>query len=604
MKKIIPFLKFYTRHAHCCRLSATLLLWFVYTGGLFAQGALPALLVQGTLTQADGTALDDTIHTVTFKLWTEPGGDSGTAVFTETIPNVKTVGGVYSVVLGRNGTPITAPFDRIYYLGVTVGANGNELLTRPPLTHAPYTLSLLGKSNKFPPAGLALADSIKVAGMATIETLQVTNAVTIDTLQVAGIAQAGAFVANSGAPDMPFAGKGYAFGAGGDTDGGLFSTADGVISIYTNGAERLKVEGPRIDLKQKALAADFGGAVGHGYRFGDPDSGLSGSGSEVKLTGYGTDRIHLTSGGNEFHGITKFFGEIRFDTISSTEADIDFIDPIVITQDIDYTDYPLTGLQYHEYTNTGVKVSSSFGNASFDNISLRAAGTVVAEGYYAISDKRVKKDFSRVNAAEALAQLLRLQVTDYRYIDEIAKGRGQKKGFIAQEVEAVEPAAVMQSTGFIPSVYAPAEHVRASDRQFVFSMARPHGLQKGDRVRIFEGAVRHDMTVEEATETAFSVAMWSGAVPANAFVFGKEVADFKEVNYDYLFTVNVAATQELARRAEILEQELSEILARNAALRAENTGLETAQTALDNQLRELFGSLKLLEAPGANSVEK
>ena len=27
---------------------------------------------------------------------------------------------------------------------------------------------------------------------------------------------------------------------------------------------------------------------------------------------------------------------------------------------------------------------------------------VVAEGYYAISDKRVKKDFSRVNAAEAL----------------------------------------------------------------------------------------------------------------------------------------------------------------------------------------------------------
>lgn len=152
----------------------------------------------------------------------------------------KTVGGVYSVVLGRNGTPITAPFDRIYYLGVTVGANGNELLTRPPLTHAPYTLSLLGKSNKFPPAGLALADSIKVAGMATIETLQVTNAVTIDTLPVAGIAQAGAFVGKQRSARYAICRERLCLRSGGDTDGGLFSTADGVISIYTNGAEQLK----------------------------------------------------------------------------------------------------------------------------------------------------------------------------------------------------------------------------------------------------------------------------------------------------------------------------------------------------------------------------
>lgn len=51
------------------------------------------------------------------------------------------------------------------------------------------------------------------------------------------------FVASSGAPSPFVAGRGYSFfGAGGDQDGGLFSVADGTVSIYTNSAEALQVQ--------------------------------------------------------------------------------------------------------------------------------------------------------------------------------------------------------------------------------------------------------------------------------------------------------------------------------------------------------------------------
>jgi len=51
-----------------------------------------------------------------------------------------------------------------------------------------------------------------------------------------------AFVAGSGAPSPFTAARGYSFAAPGDQDGGLFSVADGTVSIYTNSVEALQVQ--------------------------------------------------------------------------------------------------------------------------------------------------------------------------------------------------------------------------------------------------------------------------------------------------------------------------------------------------------------------------
>jgi hypothetical protein len=91
-----------------------------------------------------------------------------------------------------------------------------ELTPRILLTSAPYALSLIGTTNKFPSSGVVVADSIRVNG---------------------GV------LARGGAPGLNGVNKnGYAFtGNGGDKDSGVFSTADGKVSLYANNIEILAV---------------------------------------------------------------------------------------------------------------------------------------------------------------------------------------------------------------------------------------------------------------------------------------------------------------------------------------------------------------------------
>lgn len=568
--------------------------------GMFSLAA-PALLaqaslsVQGVLSKSDGTAVDDGDYSMTFKLWTTQTG--GTAVHTESIQEVETIGGVYSVVLGRNGTPLTAPFDQLYYLGVSVGG-GQELLPRPLLTHAPYALSLLGERNRFPSTGLVQVEAINTPGTATAQTLDVTGIAKLPVLNLTGKLSAAAFVGTSGAPALVTAGKGYSFGAGGDQDGGLFSTADGTVSIYANANECIRVTDSHIK---------FGGAVQTitGFAF---DDGLFTSGLfdflnnyEIYLRYKGADRIGLLSTATEYNGLSVFQGTANFDgDIESSNDYIEINKPVdIISEGRTYSNVDLDNDVYRKYFDNGENhYDVSDGDQTFDDVSLIVNGAILSEddGFYAVSDRRIKKDFSRVNQAESLAQLCRLQVTDYRYMDEIEKGRGLHKGFIAQEVEAIAPAAITKGAGFIPNVYAPASNIETVDQQFVFSLAAPHGLQKGDKVRILDDAGWHEPTVDAVTETGFAVAPWGQTAPGKAFVYGKEVADFKSVDYDFLFTMNIAATQELARRVQALENGIPVYPAPDyQALREKNAAFAIQQAGFGKQLDELGKRLKRLE---------
>lgn len=106
------------------------------------------LSVQGTIQNFNGSAVDNGLYDVIFKLYTTDAG--GAAVWSET-QSVQVTGGVYSVLLG-SVTPLTAAFDQTYYLGITL-PGGPELTPRSRLTSSPYALSLIGQSNIFPSTG-------------------------------------------------------------------------------------------------------------------------------------------------------------------------------------------------------------------------------------------------------------------------------------------------------------------------------------------------------------------------------------------------------------------------------------------------------------------
>ncbi|MBK7939623.1 MAG: hypothetical protein IPJ82_22185 [Lewinellaceae bacterium] len=206
-------------------------LFFLFFGLLtanLAQAQSARLGVQGILKKANGNAVDDGTYSITFKLYDMATG--GTALWTETQTNVELASGIYTATLG-SVTALNIPFDKTYYLGITVGT-GAEMSPRIQLTTAPYALSLIGNTNQFPSSGLVKADSGNIAGrLAVGQALSGPHSVQVN----------GGILARGGAPGTGGANNnGYAFsGNSGDKDSGLFSNGDGQVSIHTNNTERL-----------------------------------------------------------------------------------------------------------------------------------------------------------------------------------------------------------------------------------------------------------------------------------------------------------------------------------------------------------------------------
>jgi hypothetical protein len=180
-----------------------------FSANLAFLDAQASLSIQGILKKSNGVAVEDGTYNITFKLYTAAVG--GSAIWTETQSGVEVSSGIYSTILG-NATALNIPFNQVYFLGVTIGSS--ELTPRIQLTSAPYALSLIGVTNQFPSSGMVLADSMKVNG---------------------------SVLAKGGAPGLNGASHtGYAFsGNNGDKDSGLFSTADGKVSLYANNTEVL-----------------------------------------------------------------------------------------------------------------------------------------------------------------------------------------------------------------------------------------------------------------------------------------------------------------------------------------------------------------------------
>ncbi len=91
---------------------------------------------QGFLTDAQGAPVADGTYTITFSLYDVAA--EGTALWTET-QQVVLVNGLFNVILG-SATPLTIPFDKPYWLGISVEGT-TELLPRVELTSAAYSLN-------------------------------------------------------------------------------------------------------------------------------------------------------------------------------------------------------------------------------------------------------------------------------------------------------------------------------------------------------------------------------------------------------------------------------------------------------------------------------
>ena len=257
-------------------------------------------------------------------------------------------------------------------------------------------------------------------------------------------------------------------------------------------------------------------------------------------------------------------------------------------------------MSYAFYTkNSNNTPNTGAASETANPLSLYASQRIAATEFNAFSDKRIKKDFLLSRNDKDLSTLSKLEVTDYRHIDFVTKGEAYKIGFIAQQVEQIYPEAVSKSKDFIPNVYLPATKATVQNETLRIDMAKDIALVKGDKVRFYVKDKMHESEVadiilpgNETEGLSFTINNWKNGDVQEVFVYGKEVNDFRAVDYDRIFTLNVSATQELIKRNEDLTKRVIE-------LEKQKQGLENGIKNLDGKVSDI---LKRLNTEGLSTT--
>ncbi|HKX60294.1 MAG TPA: tail fiber domain-containing protein [Verrucomicrobiae bacterium] len=243
-------------------------------------------------------------------------------------------------------------------------------------------------------------------------------------------------------------------------------------------------------------------------------------------------------------------------------------------------------------------------NALTRRISIRAAHWIVsAQGVASYSDRRIKQDIEASSTAKDLAAVQQLRVADYQMIDSAAGGPAWHKGFIAQEVEKVIPGAVGLGVEFVPDIFALATNVvfHSDAKTLSVSLPKAHGLKAGDRVRLHVDGTRLDANVSDVPSSYEFVVEKCERAPEKVFVYGRQVNDFRTVDYDRIFTTGIGAIQELANKVQALEssaataaerhkQELESLRRQVAQLQDHAVRADALQAELD-EVKKVVGKL-------------
>ena len=508
--------------------------------------AQATLSVQGTIQKSFGGAVDDGDYSLTFRLYTAESG--GTLVWEETQDGVEVIGGVYSVLLGE-ANPLNAGFNTVYYLGIAVDG-GAELIPRTKLTSAPYALSLIGQSNTFPSAG-----SVGVGTVTPEERLHVNNT---DGHARQIISTSGDYMA------------GLRLKAG-----NYLGSLDVDQYAYTMRSE---------DLSINIVPAAAGGKV---YLYGNGGVKARTEDNGLFVQGLLNTASSINAGNGNFHstiGDARIYREGDLHMLCRGDGYTEFKKALFIPGN--------TGINFD-----GQLYFSAGGGPSFNpiiggnqSISIQAVQAVMARGFIIGSDARIKTDLKTSDPQSDLSTLMSLEVTDYRRVDSFQQGNQHQKGFIAQQVEKVFPEAVSISAGVIPDIYAFPVALAIKEEEATFVMEKTHGLSVGSRVRIYasDDSQQEYEVIQTDDEHTFTVSNWHGPKEAlNTFVFGKEVDDFRKVDYDKIHTLNVSATQELVRRVAQLEADNATLRQRNQEIREQNQGLRSEVNSIQDRMNKL-----------------
>jgi hypothetical protein len=376
----------------------------------------------------------------------------------------------------------------------------------------------------------------------------------------AGLTVGGGILARGGAPGVGAVNNnGYAFtGNNGDNDSGLYSTADGRVSLYTNGVERFSVTDAATTINNSFTLAGglttstvtaTGFIRGGSFLQNGTNNGVYFNGNDTWIISQGTAMIQATSGYVGINGAPWTGATLRVYGSGQAAAS-------------------------YAYLNASGTVGTAGGSNSY---SIWSDNRVAATEFNAVSDARIKKVIGVSDSRKDLEQLMQLKITDYSFVDTVENGDRTQKKVIAQEVEKVYPSAIGKTTNVVPDI------MKKASLKDGWIMVETN-LKKDEKVRIIaEGRSPEVFDVLEVKADKIRTSFKPTAKDKDGkdtkevkevFVYGREVNDFRTVDYDALGMLNISATQQVKKDSDTAE----------AALRQENESLRAKVAEMEMKI--------------------
>ena len=214
---------------------------------------------------------------------------------------------------------------------------------------------------------------------------------------------------------------------------------------------------------------------------------------------------------------------------------------------------------YIQYKDGNVGIGTAYPTATLDIVtanasmnSIKVNNNIWAQtGIISSSDARIKKDIIDIDDGDALAKILSIQPKIYDYID---NHRHQNKrdvyGFIAQQIAEVIPEAVSLQKEAIPNIYCFGTIYNDilminDDIANIDTM-----LVEGVQLAILCNKTKHIVTIDDIYSLNVYKIVNENNLEGSVFVYGTVVHDFHTLDKNYIYTLNVCATQDLHRKQQ------------------------------------------------------
>ena len=209
-------------------------------------------------------------------------------------------------------------------------------------------------------------------------------------------------------------------------------------------------------------------------------------------------------------------------------------------------------------------------------------------GFWATSDRRVKKNINYNISLECLNLFRQLKCTKYSYINE-RENKTSVYGYIAQDVSTIIPYAVSTQIGFIPNLYSLSKVSKENGRikiicyeqkeytfyslhnkdgtAFVNAQNEPASDKDGGqhfKIKLYDISMNeYIVCIHEIIDNGiFTIKPDENSIKltdTEYFVFGQEVDDYKILNNDTISMVATAALQEVDRQQQVDKARIAEL---------------------------------------------